>query len=355
MERKDRLYLDVVKGIAVFLMIWGHCIQYCDITGSFFENPVMKMIYSFHMPLFMLVSGYLFFFSFRKRDLKTLLIHRVQGILQPIIFGTVLTNLLWALMSYALSSADVHLKLINGRLLSGVTDVFWFLWCVLASGVTVAISCKITQKPLLQAVLLIGGIGFVAIFPGMDYQWYMYPYFVFGFLFAEYKGSLAKYVQKFQYWVLPIFPAMLPFYRMEHYIYITPMYSPELGIAGSLKIAAFRYAIGLAGSLFVLVLLDILFRLPERNRTVPKLLTAVSRLGENSLQIYVISVPLLSMYLSVIYDKVTAVLGFPLFGEDPWMLGLLYAPVLSVIYAVGLYMVLMLLKRLGIHSLVFGR
>lgn len=79
-------YLSIVKGVAIFLMLWGHCIQCCtNERFDFFEDNVFKFIYSFHMPLFMLVSGYLFYFSFSKRNLSELLKHRIQGLLQPIV------------------------------------------------------------------------------------------------------------------------------------------------------------------------------------------------------------------------------------------------------------------------------
>ena len=72
-QNQERAYINVVKGIAVVLMIWGHCIQYSS-KGSFdvFSHPIFQGIYSFHMPLFMLISGYLFWFSFQKRDLKNI-------------------------------------------------------------------------------------------------------------------------------------------------------------------------------------------------------------------------------------------------------------------------------------------
>ena len=79
-------YLSLAKGVAIILMLWGHCIQYCN-NESFdiFENHVFQFIYSFHMPLFMIISGYLFYYSFSKRNLEELLKHRIQGLLQPII------------------------------------------------------------------------------------------------------------------------------------------------------------------------------------------------------------------------------------------------------------------------------
>ena len=45
MKNTNRLYLDVVKGITIFLMLWTHCIQYCALGSfDFFENPVFKTV-----------------------------------------------------------------------------------------------------------------------------------------------------------------------------------------------------------------------------------------------------------------------------------------------------------------------
>ena len=55
----------------MWLVIWRHSIQYCYAgEQAFFENPVFKFIYGFHMPLFMIISGYLFFGSCQKYNNK---------------------------------------------------------------------------------------------------------------------------------------------------------------------------------------------------------------------------------------------------------------------------------------------
>ena len=63
--QKRILSIDAIKAFAIFCVVLGHCIQYG--SGIFylkdeiyFENWLFKIIYSFHMPLFMLISGYLF-------------------------------------------------------------------------------------------------------------------------------------------------------------------------------------------------------------------------------------------------------------------------------------------------------
>ena len=52
-KNKRRIeYIDIAKGIAIILMIMGHVCSY----GSWKRN----IIYSFHMPLFIIVSGMFF-------------------------------------------------------------------------------------------------------------------------------------------------------------------------------------------------------------------------------------------------------------------------------------------------------
>ena len=55
--------VDGLKGFAILLVVLGHCVQYglgeVNFNNeNYFEYPIFKFIYSFHMPLFMLVSGY---------------------------------------------------------------------------------------------------------------------------------------------------------------------------------------------------------------------------------------------------------------------------------------------------------
>ena len=58
MNNKQRLIcFDLLKFFAIYLVIWGHCIQYL-VDSEAFDNPVFINIYSFHMPLFMMISGF---------------------------------------------------------------------------------------------------------------------------------------------------------------------------------------------------------------------------------------------------------------------------------------------------------
>ena len=43
--------------MAIFFVIWGHCIQYLS-SSYHADEPIYRTIYSFHMPLFMMISGF---------------------------------------------------------------------------------------------------------------------------------------------------------------------------------------------------------------------------------------------------------------------------------------------------------
>lgn len=354
-QTRERLYWNVIRGIAIFLMLWGHCIQYCALDSfNVYENWIFKTIYSFHMPLFMIVSGFLFYYSFEKRSLKDLLAHRAKGMLWPIVGGTVLNNLLLVIPTLALSHGQ-QLDLFDGKLIYGWGYSLWFLWSVLACSLAVGIACKMGKTPLQQGIYLLLGIGFVALFPNANEDLFMYPFFLTGFFWAKHRQTVARIFRKWKYGVLLLFPILLAFYRTEHYIYMTPMFSLEKGLISSLKIDLFRFLIGLAGSgcCFVLAALA-LRRLPADGR-MPKLLSALSRLGEDSLQVYCLSVSLLTGYLPHIVHKCMEPFGYNLLAENWVFFNLIFTPLLAAIYCAGLLAVVRLLRKTGIHALIFGR
>ena len=57
MQNKGRLYyIDNLKAFLIILVVVGHCIQ--NFLPGYESNPLYNFIYSFHMPLFIFVSGY---------------------------------------------------------------------------------------------------------------------------------------------------------------------------------------------------------------------------------------------------------------------------------------------------------
>lgn len=68
-------WIDIAKGIGILLMIFGHC----DYIGT-----AQRWVYSFHMPLFFVLSGILY--SYKKEynlSFKDILLRKVKGLLIP--------------------------------------------------------------------------------------------------------------------------------------------------------------------------------------------------------------------------------------------------------------------------------
>ena len=84
---KSRIeYFDAIKAFAMFLVICGHTLQYLDKlqTGKCLHD----FIYSFHMPLFMMISGY-FASSSLKKDFSVFMSKKIEQLILPIIIWTI--------------------------------------------------------------------------------------------------------------------------------------------------------------------------------------------------------------------------------------------------------------------------
>lgn len=351
----QRRFLYLVKGAAIFLMLYGHCIQYCSAESGmdFFENPVFKTIYTFHMPLFMLVSGYLFHYSFEKYSMGELLVRRVQGLVQPIVFCSIFSFLL----------TDVAFDLVTGTT-EGIWDgrwleklpSMWFLWSALSATVAVTLVCKHVQHLCLQIPLLALMTLFVAFFPNATENVFMYPYFLLGFYFARYRVKLPLWVYRLRYLTLILFPAMVCVYEKKHYIYISGLKSPGSTLREAMQINGFRWGIGLVGAVFALTVLEYAFRKGNTAALGRFLLGGLMRLGEKSLQIYALSIPLLSAFLSYAFPLAIRIMGHGnFFARSLVLYNFVFTPILAIVYAAGLYFAVYLLEKSKVSRLMFGR
>lgn len=336
-------------------MLWGHCIQYSNTASfDFFSDKVFLFIYSFHMPLFMLVSGYLFYFSFRKRNLQELLQHRVSGLIHPIIIFTIL--------DYYLSHA-VHIikehdygALFSGAWLENI-NILWFLWSTLIASVVIGIVYKSSDKPYVKLLLLLSGIGFALIMPCAVMNIWMLPYFLTGFLFCRWKENHAAHrILKVRYAFLIIFPVMLAFFHKEHLIYVTGFYDSNYSIAKCIWIDVYRWAIGFAGSIFILVLIEMMLHLGNQLSVMNRFLNCMDRIGSKSLQIYCVSILVLSRCWPFAARTALSRFSFVHQLTDNWIVyDFLFTPLIAVFFTVAILLLLKVIEKARINRFIFGR
>ena len=133
--KKKNAFIDYVKGIAILLVLVGHCVQYGSgaaflENGEYWNNIVMKVIYSFHMPLFVAVSGYLFWYSVKNHGMFSSIKSRIAR-LMPVCFT-------WALILSLVDFTKGEFPGVKHTVYYFLTD-FWFLWAIIFSTVCVAL------------------------------------------------------------------------------------------------------------------------------------------------------------------------------------------------------------------------
>lgn len=93
--QKNRVeYIDTLKGLLIILVIFGH-------TGI--NSNIQKWIYSFHMPLFLIISGF-----FYKEESYIINYRRVKGLILPFVLFTCLGVLFPAIPSLILKSKPIE-------------------------------------------------------------------------------------------------------------------------------------------------------------------------------------------------------------------------------------------------------
>ncbi len=118
MIKKDRLFfLDSARGFCMLLVILGH------IWES--DAPLPVLIYSFHIPLFFIISGILLGYTqTADRDIRTIIRSRLRGLIIPYLFFEIVFAGIYGILNHF----DFGNQNIFGALLLNPLNVpLWFL------------------------------------------------------------------------------------------------------------------------------------------------------------------------------------------------------------------------------------
>lgn len=151
MKEKERIaWIDIAKGIGIVLVVLGHCVVKTDYAHKF--------IFSFHMPLFLALSGYCFHVT-KYDSFKEVVLKRGKALLVPyfefVIFGLVITLLVpgWR---QALTLKSIAIDMYQGYPASVHVTSIWFLVSLYVISLTYYIMCLISRKVNKKYILYIG-------------------------------------------------------------------------------------------------------------------------------------------------------------------------------------------------------
>lgn len=283
-------FIDGLKTFAIFLVVWGHTIQHLRVA-DFFHNHIFEFIYSFHMPLFFLISGF-FFASSRSETLIPFLKKKTLQLILPGISWFVIFNI-FNQFGYFIkqpelkSTVDFILQLFDPH-----NWLFWFLKELFLSYVIVYLLSRILKK---DRYLFIACLLFVAVMPEGIMQRFLMPFFLTGIAVRKHFDFLKNNAGVLLLFSFLIFVVLLFFWDGSYTIYVS--YFPKLirlrtfeFNTQNLDISFFRFAIGLAGSMSFFLLFH---KLLKKNT----LSVLFSNIGKETMGIYILQFSILEKEL----------------------------------------------------------
>lgn len=263
MEAERNKATDAVKGAACILVIIGHCIQFgfgleYYSSGEYWNNILFKIIYTFHMPLFAMVSGYFSFYSVSKYTTGKLVAEKLKQLLVPI--------LAWSCVPFGISVVKTWVSgKKTGNIFLGYFSIartqLWFLWALLFCFAILILVNKIFQDKLyiylaIWVVLLLTPDSFYDV----HLYKFLYPYFVGAYLFNKLRmeGKIKIHLSGCKLAVslctlILGYVVMLQLYHKDVYIYTSKLSIISDTWSRQLYIDMLRWIEGLSGSLIFLM------------------------------------------------------------------------------------------------------
>ena len=157
---KERVkWVDVLRGIAMFFVIFGHAFVSKD-------NFIRTYIYSFHMPLFFLISG----LTYKKSELKfkEFFFKKCKNLLLPYLFINIFVFIVKLILQYSLGLYNVNLLKSLGSFFIGLGKDLpciqsWFLISLFIVEILFYLIQRFAknEKITVLSVVLLAAAGFI--------------------------------------------------------------------------------------------------------------------------------------------------------------------------------------------------
>ena len=197
---KSRIeWIDAVKGLAIILMVLGHLP---------IDSLIRTMIFSWHMPIFILLSGYLF----TNKKLSIIMKRKIKGLLIPYLLteSVAAAIAMWRLVFYSDFTIAGGIDLLKSYFISAVLGIsyaskifvnvksvgpIWFVTCLFITNIIMTVILQTTNDNewknccMVIATTLLGYfIGKkVAFLPhSIDVAMFSIVFFYFGYIMKKY-------------------------------------------------------------------------------------------------------------------------------------------------------------------------
>lgn len=273
MARERLLWADALKGVLALVVVFGHVLQFG--VANPLEDYVWNVIYSFHMPAFFAVSGFL---AYKPKEAKIqwgrVITRRIQQLLIPFV--------VWSLIDFITHSYNAD------RLVAYIQYpdcMYWFLWTLFFICLIFTTVDWLSRKTRIPAdiPIILTCLGFAGIMIVFNLREFGFQFIAYYFLFY----SLGYFIKKYDLMVknryaliglILVWSFLAFFWRMD----TAPTFVSENSmIPSSIWMYAYRFATATIG---VIVIMSVFARMSDRIKTGTKIV----KLGVYSLGCYVV-------------------------------------------------------------------
>lgn len=243
---------DALKCFAIFCVILGHTIQYYYPNYSYEtykNNFLFSLIYSFHMPLFAIISG---MFASSSFDLTP------GNFIKKKSINLLLPSFSWAIFGIFISILDNGgsrsiFEIATKHLVFG----FWFLKCLFICFVIAYATKRITQT---SKILFFSISLFISFVSDQYYVTFLCPFFISGIILSDFITTFREKCNHVIIFSGIFYLLLLINWNSNYLIYCSQPYTlmsflqNEQYFISRTLIYLYRFLIGLTGSIFIISL-----------------------------------------------------------------------------------------------------
>lgn len=267
-SRNRNFALDNIKFLLIILVVFGHLIEPLINQNVIFKTVYLS-IYSFHMPLFILISGMLTKLVYTKEQLHKTII----DILIPFLSFTILYEIFNLMIYGHISSATLNFEPYR---------ILWFLFSLLLYKIFLPIIMKFKYPILFSIIisLIAGYVTSVGQFLSISRILYFLPFFIIGYTLtpALLSNNRLMKIPKIFFMIILILNIILFYYmnNISHQWLFGSFSYDRLNMSEwfSWIIRLGIYIISFLTSISILML-------------IPNKKLSISKFGKNSLYVYV--------------------------------------------------------------------
>ncbi len=197
-EKKKIEWLAVLQGFSMLLVVIGH-VSLTNLPGdpsTPIATGIERTIYTFHMPLFIFISGWLFYYTCisREKTYKDMLMSKMKRLAVPFLAFTLVTTLLKSAFPGLMHRVVDMDEIINTFILfrSNPLGEMWFIVVLFELMLLYPLYKLMTKSKTFSAICLGGAVllnlsGLSISYFSIGRVTYMFPFFVAGFLCCKYE------------------------------------------------------------------------------------------------------------------------------------------------------------------------